>query len=160
MWRRRRREPKKKTIETEQSDQTKSSPKRFVISVWYIYYCISSSYLGIQSDGVLSTSHAANNFIETGLLMLVIRSDRIGFSDAALDIFFVCVRVFFPKSILIHSLRFTHTHALSLKLLSLERRILRWIRKNVLFFFVLAAFCHIYTKWFFGFRSFLKFSIL
>lgn len=41
----------------------------------------------MQSDGVLSTSHAANNFIGTGLFMLVNRSKRVGFSVNTFDIF-------------------------------------------------------------------------
>lgn len=51
------------------------------------------THLGIQSDGVLSTSHAANNFIGTGLFMLAKRSNRVGFSANTFDIFvyFLCV---------------------------------------------------------------------
>lgn len=56
------------------------------------------THLGIQSDGVLSTSHAANNFIGTGLFMLVRRSNRVGFSANTFDIlarsFFVCLALY------------------------------------------------------------------
>lgn len=44
------------------------------------------TYLGIQSDGVLSTSHAANNFMGTGLFTLDRRSSLVGFSVNIFDI--------------------------------------------------------------------------
>lgn len=61
------------------------------------------THLGMQSDGVLSTSHAANNFIGTGLFMLVRRSNRVGFSVNIFDIF----DGFFEMLIV---LRFKHTN--------------------------------------------------
>lgn len=54
---------------------------------WFKNENYNQIYLGIQSDGVLSTSHAANNFIGTGLFMLVNRSNRVGFSANTFDIF-------------------------------------------------------------------------
>lgn len=50
----------------------------------------------MQSDGVLSTSHAANSFIETGLFMLAKRSNRVGFSVNTFDMILIDNYTFLP----------------------------------------------------------------
>lgn len=58
-------------------------------------FSLSEIYLGMQSDGVLSTSHAANNFMGTGLLTLDRRSSLVGFSVNIFDIFSYCSSIEF-----------------------------------------------------------------